>query len=51
MDLEILTDTETEDIHTLSINEHYANAFEYKKEREELLKCACRSCLPLEIIL
>ncbi|OBZ65900.1 Protein kri1 [Grifola frondosa] len=31
-------DSETESIHTLTINEHFAKAFEYKKEREELAK-------------
>ncbi|KAI8978185.1 KRI1-like family C-terminal-domain-containing protein [Trametes punicea] len=31
-------DSEVEDIHTLTINEHYAKAFEYRKEREELAK-------------
>jgi hypothetical protein len=33
-------DSDAEDIHTLTINEHYAKAFEFKKEREELSKCA-----------
>ncbi|KAJ7270108.1 hypothetical protein B0H12DRAFT_1216172 [Mycena haematopus] len=33
----MLSDSETdEDVHQLTINEHYAKAFEYKKEREEL---------------
>ncbi|KAG0708658.1 KRI1-like family C-terminal-domain-containing protein [Suillus ampliporus] len=32
----MLSDSDTEDIQTLTINEHYAKAFEYKKEREEL---------------
>ncbi|KAF7350977.1 Kri1-C domain-containing protein [Mycena sanguinolenta] len=36
----MLSDSESdngqEDIHQLTINEHYAKAFEYKKEREEL---------------
>ena len=32
------SDSETNDLHTLSINEHFAKAFEYKKEREELAK-------------
>jgi protein KRI1 len=36
----MLSDSDTEDVHTLTINEHYAKAFEYKKEREELVKCA-----------
>ncbi|KAG8961488.1 hypothetical protein FRC03_005330 [Tulasnella sp. 419] len=27
------------DLHQLTINEHYAKAFSYKKEREELAKC------------
>ncbi|KAH9888481.1 KRI1-like family C-terminal-domain-containing protein [Cubamyces lactineus] len=31
-------DSDVEDIHTLTINEHYAKAFEYRKEREELAK-------------
>ncbi|KIP08682.1 hypothetical protein PHLGIDRAFT_12467 [Phlebiopsis gigantea 11061_1 CR5-6] len=31
-------DSDTEDINQLTINEHYAKAFEYKKEREELAK-------------
>ncbi|KAG0708614.1 KRI1-like family C-terminal-domain-containing protein [Suillus ampliporus] len=34
----MLSDSDTEDIQTLTINEHYAKAFEYKKEREELSK-------------
>jgi protein KRI1 len=43
----MLSDSDTEDIQTLTINEHYAKAFEYKKEREELAKCASEplSCL------
>ncbi|KAJ7273015.1 KRI1-like family C-terminal-domain-containing protein [Mycena rebaudengoi] len=35
----MLSDSESEadqDVHQLTINEHYAKAFEYKKEREEL---------------
>ncbi|KAI0740658.1 KRI1-like family C-terminal-domain-containing protein [Earliella scabrosa] len=31
-------DSDVDDIHTLTINEHYAKAFEYRKEREELAK-------------
>lgn len=31
--------SEVESLHHLTINEHYAKAFEYKKEREELQKC------------
>ncbi len=31
-------DSDFEDIQTLTINEHYAKAFEYRKEREELAK-------------
>ncbi|KZT04845.1 Krr1-domain-containing protein [Laetiporus sulphureus 93-53] len=31
-------DSDTEDIHQFTINEHYAKAFEYRKEREELAK-------------
>ena len=33
------SESEVESIHHLTINEHYARAFEYKKEREELQKC------------
>ncbi|KAH0829126.1 KRI1-like family C-terminal-domain-containing protein [Lanmaoa asiatica] len=32
------SDSESDDVHTLTINEHFAKAFEYKKEREELAK-------------
>ncbi|KAF8648547.1 hypothetical protein AX16_006251 [Volvariella volvacea WC 439] len=32
------SESENEDLHRLTINEHYAKAFEYKKEREELQK-------------
>jgi protein KRI1 len=38
----MLSDSEgsdVESVHHLTINEHYAKAFEYKKEREELQKC------------
>ncbi|KAI5986902.1 KRI1-like family C-terminal-domain-containing protein [Pisolithus albus] len=31
-------ETESDDLHTLTVNEHYAKAFQYKKEREELAK-------------
>ena len=31
-------DSDTEDIHQITINEHFAKAFEYRKEREELAK-------------
>ena len=31
-------ESDIDDIHTLTINEHYAKAFEYRKEREELAK-------------
>ena len=31
-------DSDAEDVHQLTINEHYAKAFEYRKEREELAK-------------
>lgn len=34
------SESETENVHTFTINEHYAKAFEYKKEREELEKRA-----------
>ena len=29
-------DSDTEDLNQLNINEHYAKAYAYKKEREEL---------------
>ncbi|KAG9312147.1 KRI1-like family-domain-containing protein [Chiua virens] len=32
------SDSDENDLHTLAINEHFAKAFEYKKEREELAK-------------
>ena len=35
----MLSDSDTESFHNLTINEHYAKAFQYKKEREELQKC------------
>ena len=31
-------ESDTESVHHLEINEHYAKAFEYRKEREELAK-------------
>ncbi|KAI6029388.1 Krr1-domain-containing protein [Pisolithus microcarpus] len=31
-------EAESDDLHTLTVNEHYAKAFQYKKEREELAK-------------
>ena len=34
------SDSETDNLHTLTINQHFAKAFEYKKEREELAKRA-----------
>lgn len=35
-----LLDSDSEnDIDQITINEHYAKAFEYRKEREELAKC------------
>ena len=37
-------DSDVDDIHTLTINEHYAKAFEYRKEREELAKRMSKSC-------
>ncbi|KAI6168731.1 KRI1-like family C-terminal-domain-containing protein [Pisolithus thermaeus] len=32
------SEAETDDLHTLTVNEHYAKAFQHKKEREELAK-------------
>ncbi|KAG2133678.1 KRI1-like family C-terminal-domain-containing protein [Suillus bovinus] len=34
----MLSDSDTDEITDLTINEHYAKAFEYRKEREELAK-------------
>ena len=34
-------ESENEDIHQLTINEHFAKAYEYRKEREELAKRTC----------
>lgn len=37
----LLDESDSEgDLDQLTINEHYAKAFEYKKEREELAKCS-----------
>jgi hypothetical protein len=36
----MLSDSETEDVTQLTINEHYAKAYAHRKEREELQKCA-----------
>jgi len=44
----MLSDSDTED-HTLTINEHYAKAFEYKKEREELAKCTSKCLIPIQL--
>ena len=40
--MSLLSDSEGEqdDLNLLTINEHYAKAFEYKKERQELEKRA-----------
>ena len=40
------SESENEDLHQLTINEHFAKAYEHKKEREELAKrefCARKS--------
>lgn len=34
-----------EDFNQLTINEHFAKAYELKKEREELSKCEPKQCL------
>ena len=34
------SDSDNESIHQITINEHFAKAFEYRKEREELEKRA-----------
>jgi protein KRI1 len=36
-----------EDEHQLTINEHYAKAFQYRKEREELEKRMFKTCMHL----
>jgi protein KRI1 len=33
-------ESDAESIHQITINEHYAKAFAYRKEREELQKCS-----------
>lgn len=38
-------DSDVEDIQHITINEHYAKAFEYRKEREELAKRALQFML------
>lgn len=38
-------ESEHEEIHKLTINEHFAKAYEYRKEREELQKRACYRCI------
>lgn len=35
------SDREVGDLHTLTLNDHYSKAFQYRKEREELAKCGC----------
>lgn len=40
----MLSDSDSESVGDnvlLTINEHYAKVYEYKKEREELAKCTC----------
>ena len=46
----LLSDSESdgESSYRLTINEHYAKAFEYKKEREELEKCKWAIALSFE---
>jgi len=38
------SDSDSNDLHTLTINKHFAKAFEYKKEQEELAKCTSNPC-------
>ena len=45
----MLSDSDSEDVeisHQLTVNEHYARAFAYKKEREELAKCESYLAFP-----
>ena len=39
-------ESDTEEIHQLTINEHYAKAYARRKEREELSKCMSFSSIP-----
>lgn len=39
-------ESDNEDIHQLTINEHFAKAYDYRKEREELAKRASDYLLP-----
>ena len=39
------SDSETNDLHTITVNEHFAKAFQHKKEREELAKRTSRLLL------
>jgi protein KRI1 len=38
---------DSDDLHQITVNEHYAKAFQYKKEREELDKRASSPPTPL----
>ncbi|PCH35775.1 hypothetical protein WOLCODRAFT_126307 [Wolfiporia cocos MD-104 SS10] len=46
----MLSDDSDTDIHTLTINEHYAKAFEYRKEREELAKRTLHSVVSRAVL-
>ena len=49
MPVDILSDdSDVEELDQLNINEHYAKAFEYRKEREELEKRASNERLSLD---
>jgi len=41
MNEQLFSDDEDANVVRLTINEHYAKAFEYKKEREELERREC----------
>jgi protein KRI1 len=41
----MLSDSDSEDVAQLTINEHFANAYAYRKEREELQKRPSRAVL------
>lgn len=45
------SDSENEDVHQFTINEHYAKAFEYRKEREELAKCTSLQSLGTQLLI
>ena len=52
MPVDILSDdSDVGELDQLNINEHYAKAFEYRKEREELEKCASNERFSLALLI